>query len=146
VRDAPTRSLSVASMVGSRRPGAVLIIGGAIAVGVAGYLVATHLVQGKAAPVAAAAVSPNTTAAPAKPSAAPVAPPAPSDSTPTTSIDDLPTATPTSKAVRGGATMTSRGSTATQAKPVTGPATPPTAAATPHKSSGDFDVLSGGRK
>ena len=58
IRDAQTRSLSVASVAGSRRPGAAVIIAGAIAVGVAGYLIATHLVHGKDAPVAAAAVNP----------------------------------------------------------------------------------------
>jgi serine/threonine-protein kinase len=143
VRDAPTRSLSVASMVGGKRPSTVLIIGGAIAVGVAGYLVATHMVQGKAAaPVAAAAV-PATPASP-KPSAATATAPAPSDSTPTTSVDDLPTAAPTrGQAARGNAATMPRATNGAPVKPVTAPISAPNAAATPHKPAGDIDVLSG---
>jgi serine/threonine-protein kinase len=137
VRDAPTRSLSMASMVGGKRPSALLIIGGAIAVGVAGYLVATHMVQGKTAPVAAAAV-PAAPTTPPKPSAVATTAPVPTDSTPTTSVDDLPTASPK----RGTASMMPRstGGGPVKASP------PPTGAATSHKSSGDFDVFSGGRK
>jgi serine/threonine-protein kinase len=96
VRDAATRSLSVAQVAG-KRPSAALVVGGVVAVGVAGYLVATHLVGAKSPPVATAAVA---SAASIKTQPVASAPPAPTDTTPVTSIDDLPTAQPTTPAAR----------------------------------------------
>ncbi len=138
VREALTRSLSVASVVASKRPGTALIIGGAIAVGVAGYLIATHMVHGKVAPVAAAAIAPagsTMLGKPATPSAAPT------DTTPTTSVDDLPTATPVQTASAQRASGYARNNSVRTPSSIP-PVATPAATATP-KRTGEFDVLSG---
>ena len=147
VRDAETRSLSVAQVVSARRPSTVFIVFGALAVGVGGYLAATHLVHGKA-PLAAAAV-PSSALADAKPSPS-SSTPRPSDSTPTTSIDDLPAAPLSTSAAAPTKPLTSPGSTGRASAPPRGnssrtvavtPTTagPPPAGTTKHSS--ETDVL-----
>ncbi len=147
VREAQTRSLSLANMVGSKRPSAVLMIGGVLAVGVACYLVATRYVHGKDAPVAAAATGPAASAmAAAKPAPAATAAPAPAATPPTTSVDDLPTAGPAHSAglVRGFVPGVPRGNAFPHAAPT--PTTPKTPAAATSKRTDSIDDLLSGRK
>jgi large subunit ribosomal protein L22e len=138
VRDAATRSLSVAQVVG-KRPSAALVVGGVVAVGVAGYLLATHLVGGKTPPVAAAAVA---SAATVKTPPAASAAPAPTDTTPVTSIDDLPTAQPTTTPAARVSNLPAQRTTIR-----TAPAAAPPAAAKPTpKHTDSIDDLISGRK
>ncbi len=138
-----TRSLSLSNVASPKRPSAALIVFGALAIGVAGYLVATHMVHAKPVPMAAAVAPPVV-----KPTL-PTPPPKPADSTPTTSVDDLPIATPTTTTTKFATAptttthnpqSTARGGTAHggSTPAATNAATPP--AATGKKSS-ESDVL-----